>query len=70
MKPERLGQLGRSRRANYLLDANIFLELELDQERADACEGVLWKFYLGELQGLILYFAVDTIVIVTENYGK
>jgi predicted nucleic acid-binding protein len=31
---------------------------------------VLRKFQRGEFEGIVLDFAVDTIVIVMENYGK
>ena len=60
----------RIKRAKYLVDANIFLEVQLNQQKADACERVLRKFCVGELEGLIVDFAIDTIVIVMENYGK
>ena len=70
MRPVRSGRPKQSRRADYLVDANIFLELELGQERADTCEEVLRKFCSGELQGLLLDFAVDSIVIIMESHGK
>jgi predicted nucleic acid-binding protein len=52
------------------VDANIFLEVGLDQEKADVCERVLRKFHLKELEGMLIDFAIDTIVIIMENYGK
>jgi predicted nucleic acid-binding protein len=52
------------------VDANIFLELQLDQQKADVCGKVLRKFSVGGLKGLLVDFAIDTIVIVMENYGK
>ncbi len=60
----------RANKAEYLVDANIFLELQLGQQKADICEKVLRKFSVGELEGLLVDFAIDTIVIVMENYGK
>jgi len=54
----------------YLVDANVFLEVELEQQKADACERVLRIFQHGELEGIVVDFAIDTIVIVMENYGK
>jgi len=56
--------------AKFLVDANIFLEVELGQRKADPSEKVLRKFQRGELEGMVLDFAVDTIVITMENYGK
>jgi len=69
MKPEKSGQSKRLK-AEYLLDANIFLEVELGQEKADVCERVLRKFQHGETEGIVLDFAINTIVIIMENYGK
>lgn len=69
MKQEKSGQSKRLK-AEYLLDANIFLEVELGQEKADVCERVLRKFQHGETEGIVVDFAIDTIVIVMENYGK
>ena len=57
----------RIRRAKYLVDANIFLEVQLNQQKADVCERALRKFCVGELEGLIVDFAIDTIVMVMEN---
>ena len=70
MKPEKLGHPKQVQTVKYLVDANIFLEVELDQEKADVCERILRKFYLGEMKGILVDFAIDTIVIVMENYGK
>lgn len=70
MKPEKLGRSRRLRATEFLVDANVFLEVELGQQKADACEKVLRKFQRGELGGVVVDFAVDTIVIVMENYGK
>ncbi|RLI41895.1 hypothetical protein DRO59_05705 [Candidatus Bathyarchaeota archaeon] len=70
MKPEKLEQSKQSQTAKYLVDANIFLEVELDQEKADVCEMILRKFHLGELEGVLVDFAIDTVVIIMENYGK
>ena len=70
MKPEKLGHPKQIQTVKCLVDANIFLEVELDQEKAYVCEAVLRKFYLGEMEGVLVDFAIDTIVIVMENYGK
>ncbi|MEM2950861.1 MAG: type II toxin-antitoxin system VapC family toxin [Nitrososphaeria archaeon] len=68
MKPEESEQP--KQKPKYLVDANIILELELGQEKADICEKVLRKFCTGELEGVLVDFAIDTIVIIMENYGK
>ncbi|MHA1833492.1 MAG: type II toxin-antitoxin system VapC family toxin [Candidatus Baldrarchaeia archaeon] len=60
----------KTEKVKYLVDANIFLEVQLGQQKADVCERVLRKFCLGKLKGLLVDFAIDTIVIVMENYGK
>lgn len=70
MKPEKLEWSKPSKEARYLIDANIFLEVELGQRKADYCERVLRRFHRGELEGIVVDFAVDTIVITMENYGK
>jgi len=66
----RLKLLHKAKKAEYLVDANIFLELMLSQQKADVCEKVLRKFSVGVLEGLLVDFAIDTIIIVMENYGK
>ena len=54
----------------YFVDSNVFLELELDQERADECEAFLNKVRKGVLKAVITCFHIDSILIVMENYGK
>jgi len=70
MKPEKSEWSKLLKEAKYLVDANIFLEVELGQRKADACGKVLRRFHRGELEGVVLDFAVDTIVVTMENYGK
>ena len=52
------------------VDSNVFLELELDQERADECEIFLNKVRKGVLRAITTGFHIDSILIVMENYGK
>jgi len=69
----RLDQLGSGKLGAdkvYFVDSNIFLELELDQERADECEVFLDKVKMGALKAIITCFHIDSILIVMENYGK
>jgi len=54
----------------YFVDSNIFLELALDQERADDCEFFLNKVRKGVVKAVITCFHIDSIIIVMENYGK
>jgi len=52
------------------VDSNVFLELELDQERADECEIFLNKVRKGVLRAITTGFHIDSILIIMENYGK
>ena len=54
----------------YFIDSNVFLELELDQERADECEVFLNKVGRGLVRAVITGFHIDGILIIMENYGK
>jgi len=48
----------------------VFLELELDRERADECEVFLNKVKSGLLKAVTTGFHIDRILIIMENYGK
>ncbi|MFX0163510.1 MAG: hypothetical protein ACFE68_09320 [Candidatus Hodarchaeota archaeon] len=54
----------------YFIDANIFLELALDQDKANDCEGFLKRVQNGGLRGVITDFLIDAIIIVMENRGE
>ncbi len=54
----------------YLIDANIFLEVELGQKKGEPARKLLKRFENGELSGYISDFHIDAIVIVMENYDK
>ncbi len=54
----------------YFIDANIFLELALDQDKADDCEFFLKRVQNGGLRGVIKDFLIDAIIIVMENRGE
>jgi len=54
----------------YLIDANIFLEVELGQKKGEYARKLLKRFDNGELTGYITDFHIDAIVIVMENYDK
>ena len=51
----------------YLIDANIFLEVELGQKKGEIAKKLLKLFENGELSGYITDFHIDAIVIVMEN---
>ena len=54
----------------YMVDANIFLEVELKQERGRFCKAFLNKLKRGEMEGLTTDVIIDTIAIIMEDYGK
>ena len=53
-----------------LMDTNIFLEIELEQEHADACKVFLRKVASGEQKALFTDFALDAVLVITERNGK
>lgn len=54
----------------YLIDANIFLELQLEQRRADECELLLEAVRIGRREGFLTDLVLDTILIIMEEKGK
>lgn len=53
-----------------LIDANIFLELMLDQAKADECERFLAAVEDGSQRAFITDLTLDSILIIMENKGK
>lgn len=53
-----------------MIDANIFLELLLDQKRAEECEAFLELLQNGSVHGAITDFTIDSVVVVMESEGK
>lgn len=53
-----------------LLDSNVFLEVELAEEHAEACKRLLGRVRDGNLKAAITDFHVDSIIVVMESYGK
>ena len=53
----------------HTIDANIFLEVELGQERSEECEKLLDAVAQGKMQAVISDFHVDSIIIVMESHG-
>ncbi len=54
----------------YFIDSNIFLELELDEEHAEACGVLLRALRDGAMRGITTLFHIDSILIVMERYGR
>ena len=54
----------------YFIDANIFLELQLNQQRADQCDTFLRKIQKGLIKAATTDFHLDTIIIIMEKYRK
>lgn len=54
----------------YLIDANIFLELLLDQSRADECHRFLTEVSEGKRQGFLTDLALDSVLIILESRRK
>jgi len=53
-----------------LLDANIFLEILLDQTRSLECEHFLKTVEAGTQQAILTDLTLDSILIVMESRGK
>ncbi len=64
MKLESIG-----RKDYVLIDANIFIEFILDQEKADECGIFLEKVKLGEIFAIFSTFNIDSVLIAMEREG-
>lgn len=53
-----------------LIDANIFLEVQLNQEKAQEASEILEAVSNNIIQGYITDFTIDSIVIIMEHYNK
>jgi predicted nucleic acid-binding protein len=67
MRP--LGSELEGRYVMQLIDANIFLEIELKQNRFQHCKDYLNKVRNGEIKAITTNFIVDTISILMDNTG-
>ena len=52
-----------------LVDANIFLEVALGQDKADECQKFLDKIFEGKLEAFTTDFIIDSVIIVMEFKG-
>ena len=50
-----------------LIDSNIFLELYLDQQRADECEKFLEKVNKGQILCTISDFSIDSMLLILSR---
>lgn len=53
----------------HLIDANIFLEIELKQKCLQNCRAYLTKVRDGEIDAITTNFIVDTVSILMDNAG-
>ncbi len=53
-----------------LIDANIFLEVQLNQEQASAAAEILEAVSKNKIEGYITDFTIDSIIIIMEHYNK
>ncbi len=53
-----------------LIDANIFLEAELGQQRAEECTSFLKLVQQGSVEALVTDFTVDSIALTIESHKK
>jgi len=52
-----------------LVDANIFLEVALDQEKADECQEFLDKIFEGKIKVFTTDFIIDSVILTLESKG-
>ncbi|MEK6800746.1 MAG: type II toxin-antitoxin system VapC family toxin [Nanoarchaeota archaeon] len=50
-----------------LIDANIFLEVLLDQEKASSCKKILEDIRKGKTKAIITNFTIDSIIIIMNR---
>lgn len=53
-----------------LIDANIFLEVLLKQEKNDACANFLRTVQKGEIKATITTFTIDGITLALDRHGQ
>ena len=54
----------------FLIDTNIFLEVLLDQKRADECESFIQKLNSGILAAYVSSFTIHSIEVILEKNNK
>ncbi len=53
-----------------LIDTNIFLEVQLNQERAAQATKILEAISVNKVKGFITDYTIDSVIIIMENYDK
>jgi len=53
-----------------LIDTNIFLEVQLNQEKAQEASEILEAVSKNSIQAYVTDFTIDSIVIIMEHYNK
>ena len=53
-----------------LIDTNIFLEVQLNQERATQATMILKAISVNKIKGFITDYIIDSDIIIMEHYDK
>ena len=53
-----------------LIDTNIFLEVQLNQERATQATKILEAISVNKVTGFITDYTIDSVIIIMEHYDK
>ena len=56
--------------AKFLIDSNVFLELQLGQSRAAECKAFLTAVSRGEVKAAVTDFTIDSVALVMESRGS
>jgi len=51
----------------FLIDTNVFLELLLDQKRAEECEQLLEKIAKGDIEAVITNFTIHAVEAILND---
>jgi len=54
----------------YLIDTNIFLEILLEQEKAEDCSLFLQKVRNGNIKAVVSTFSIPSISVILSSLGK
>jgi len=54
----------------YLIDTNIFLEILLEQEKAEDCSLFLQKVRNGNIKAVVSTFSIHSISVILSSLGK
>jgi predicted nucleic acid-binding protein len=53
-----------------LIDTNIFLEVQLNQERSTQATKILKAVSVNKAQGFITDYTIDSVIIIMEHFDK